>query len=125
MIAGILENLDKFINQTTEQVAAILHEVEWYSMKVPIRIERVQLFLQSIADLTATIRKAENDEKRVNILENMFIDLRDIITFVRDEANAGKDKETQLLLNYLISIRIERTIERNIYLIKLVSTFAT
>lgn len=115
---GILENFDKFINQTAEQTAAILHEVEWCGMKVAIRIERVQLFLQSIADLTATIKNAESDEKRVNILENMFIDLRDIIAFVREDVNTSKDKETQLLLNYLIYIRIDRTIERNIYLIK-------
>lgn len=114
---GILENFDKFILQSSETTAAILHEIDWYGIKVPIRIEKVQLFLQTLVNFDESLLKAEDDAKRIEILENMFIDLRDVISATRAEARPD-DKDMQLLLSYLLSIRIERTIQRNMYLIK-------
>ncbi|KAF5285524.1 hypothetical protein FQR65_LT13222 [Abscondita terminalis] len=114
---GILENFDKFLLQSSEKTAAVLHEINWYGIQVPIRIEKVQLFLQTLVNFDDSLLKAEDDSKRIEILENMFIDLRDVISATRAEARPD-DKDTQLLLSYLISIRIERTIQRNMYLIK-------
>ncbi|KAK5641346.1 hypothetical protein RI129_009893 [Pyrocoelia pectoralis] len=114
---GILDNFDKFLLQSTEKTAATLHEVDWYNMKVPVRIEKVQLFLQTLIGFDDSLLNAESDSKRIEILENMFIDLRDVISATRQESRPD-DKDVQLLLAYLISIRIERTIQRNIYLIK-------
>ncbi|KAB0796200.1 hypothetical protein PPYR_10261 [Photinus pyralis] len=112
---GILDNFDKFLLQSTEKTATILHEVDWYDIKVPVRIEKVQLFLQTLTGFDSSLLKADSDAKRIEILENMFIDLRDVIAATRE---APEDKDVQLLLAYLISIRIERTIQRNMYLIK-------
>ncbi|KAF5287507.1 hypothetical protein FQA39_LY04135 [Lamprigera yunnana] len=114
---GILENFDKFLLQSAEKSSAILHEVDWYDMKVPVRIEKVQLFLQTLVNFDDLLLKTETDSKRIEILENMFIDLRDVITAVRADAHQD-DKDVQLLLWYLLSIRIERTIQRNMYLVK-------
>lgn len=114
---GVLENFEKFVLQSNEKTSTILHEVEWYDIKVPIRIERVQLFLQTLVTFDDSLNKAEDDAKRIQILENMFIDLRDVISVARGEVRSD-NKESQLLLSYLLSIRIERTIQRNMYLIK-------
>jgi len=114
---GILENFDKFVLQSSEKTTAVLHEVEWYGIKVPIRIERVQLFLQSLVNFDESLVQAEDDAKRIQIIENMFIDLRDVISVARAEARP-ENKDAQLLLSYLLSIRIDRTIQRNMYLIK-------
>lgn len=113
---GVLENFDTLVAQTKEKIAAILQEVEWFGLKVPIRIERVQLFLKSIETLDDSLNRAENNPARVKILEDMFIDLRDIIALARDEVKQD-NKDAQLLLSYLISIRVDRTVLRNLYLI--------
>lgn len=114
---GVLENFDKFVLQSKEKTAAVLHEVEWFGIKVPVCIERVQLFLQTLVDFDQSLIQAEDDAKRIEIIENMFIDLRDVISVARAEVRPD-NKDAQLLLSYLLSIRIERTIQRNMYLIK-------
>lgn len=48
LFLGVLETFDALVSQTKEKTAAILHEVTWFGMKIPIRIERVRLFLLSI-----------------------------------------------------------------------------
>lgn len=114
---GILENFDTLVAQTKEKAAAILHEVQWFGLKIPIRIERVQLFLKSIEALDDSLSRAENHPAKIKILEDMFIDLRDIISLARDEVKQ-ENKDAQLLLSYLISIRVDRTVLRNLFLIK-------
>lgn len=114
---GVLENFDVLVAQTKEKIAAILHEINWFGIKVPIRIERVQIFLKSIENLDESLERAENNQAKIKILEDMFIDLRDIISLARDEARS-ENKEAQLLLSYLLSIRIDRTVLRNLLLIQ-------
>lgn len=95
----------------------MLHEVNWFGVKVPVRVERVRLFLLSIEGLDDSLKHAEDAQAKIKILENMFIDLRDIIALTREEAR-NDNKDVQLLLSYLISIRVERTIQRNLLLIQ-------
>lgn len=76
----------------------------------------------SIEGLNDSLVYAEDSQARIKILENLFIDLRDIISLTRESARAEKitakqAKEYQLLLAYLLSIRIERTSQRNLILI--------
>lgn len=143
---GVLENFDTLISQSKEKGifveklhclsfcfiflssaysaifllvlgSEVLHEVTWFGTKVPIRVERVRLFLLSIDGLDDSLKHAENTQAKIKILENMFIDLRDIIALTREEAR-NDNKDVQLLLSYLISIRIERTVQRNLFLIQ-------
>lgn len=96
----------------------MLHEVEWFGEKVPIRLERARLFLLSIEGLDDSLKHAEDLQAKITILENMFIDLRDVVGYVRDETKNNDSRDIQLLLAYLISIRVERTIQRNLFLIQ-------
>ncbi|KAJ8963661.1 hypothetical protein NQ314_005452 [Rhamnusium bicolor] len=112
---GVLENFDALVSQTKEKAAVILHEVKWFNLKIPIRIERVRLFLVSIEGLDDSLKHAEDNQAKIKILENLFIDLRDVISLTRDSART--EKQDQLLLSYLLSIRIERTSQRNLLLI--------
>lgn len=81
-------------------------------------MERARLFLLSIEGLDDSLNHAEDLQAKITILENMFIDLRDVIGYARDEAKNNDSRELQLLLAYLISVRVERTIQRNLFLIK-------
>ncbi|CAH2012520.1 unnamed protein product [Acanthoscelides obtectus] len=112
---GVLETFDALVSQTKEKTAAVLHEVLWFGMKIPIRVERIRLFLVSIEGLDDSLKHAEDNQARIKILENLFIDLRDVISLARDSART--EKQDQLLLSYLLSIRIERTSQRNLLLI--------
>lgn len=113
---GVLETLDSLVTQTKEKTAAVLHEVTWLGIKIPIRIERVRLFLISIEGLDESLKHAEDNQAKIKILENLFIDLRDVISLTRDSART--EKQDQLVLAYLLSIRIERTSQRNLLLIQ-------
>lgn len=109
---GILENFDTLVSQTKEKTAAILHEIKWFDINVPIRMDRVKIFLLAIENLDDSINRAETTQAKIKIIEDMFIDLRDIISEVR------KDPKEQLVLSYLLSIRIDRTVQRNLLLIR-------
>lgn len=113
---GVLENFDALVSQTKEKTAAVLYEVKWFNLKIAVRIERVRLFLISIEGLDESLNHAEDNQAKIKILENLFIDLRDVISLTRDSART--EKQDQLLLSYLLSIRIERTCQRNLLLIK-------
>lgn len=82
-----------------------------------MRLERVRLFLVSIEGLDSSLQHAEDSQAKIKLLENMFIDLRDVIAGTREEAR-GDNKDVQLLLSYLISVRVERTVQRNLLLIQ-------
>lgn len=113
---GILENFEALIAQKKEKTTLILQEINWFGLKVLIRHERVRLFLASIENLNDSIDRAEDAQAKIKIIEDMFIDLRDIISLVRDEVRT--DNKEQVVLSYLLSIRIERTVQRNLLLIQ-------
>lgn len=113
---GVLENFDALVLQTKDKTAAVLHEVKWFDMKVPVRIEKIRFFLVSVEGLDDSLKHGEDNQAKIKILENFFIDLRDVISLARDSART--EKQDQLLLSYLLSLRIERTCQRNLLLIQ-------
>lgn len=113
---GVLENFDALVSQTKDKTAAVLHEVKWFNVNVPVRIEKVRFFLVSVEGLDDSLSHAEDNQAKIKILENFFIDLRDVISLARDSART--EKQDQLLLSYLLSLRIERTSQRNLMLIQ-------
>ncbi|XP_023022582.2 signal recognition particle 68 [Leptinotarsa decemlineata] len=122
---GVLDNFEALVSQTKEKTTDVLYEVKWFKLDIPVRIERIRLFLVSIEGLDDSLMHAEDNQSKIKILENLFIDLRDVISLARDSARTEKSystlskqmKEHQLLLAYLISIRVERTSQRNLLLI--------
>ncbi|XP_057670042.1 signal recognition particle subunit SRP68 [Diorhabda carinulata] len=119
---GVLENFDALVSQNKEKTEDVLYEIKWFNLIIPVRIEKIRLFLVSIEGLKDSLIHAEDNQGKIKILENLFIDLRDIITLARDSSRAEKltakqTKEYQQLLAYLLSIRIERTSHRNALLI--------
>ncbi|CAG9864281.1 unnamed protein product [Phyllotreta striolata] len=119
---GVLENFEALVSQTQEKTEDVLYEVKWFDAIVPVRIERIRLFLVSIEGLKESLEHAEDSQARIKMLENLFIDLRDIVTLAResvrnDKLTVKQTKECQLLLAYLLSIRVERTSQRNLILV--------
>ncbi|XP_050299567.1 signal recognition particle subunit SRP68 [Anthonomus grandis grandis] len=113
---GVLDTFDALVSQTKEKTAAVLHEVTWFGVKISIKIEKVRVFLLSIEGLDESLKNAESHQAKIKILENLFIDLRDVISLTRESART--DKQDNLVLAYLLSIRIERTSQRNLLLVQ-------
>lgn len=85
-------------------------------MKV-VSIASSKRFLSSVfLGLEDSLKNAEDNQAKIKILENLFIDLRDVISLTRESART--EKQDQLVLTYLLSIRIERTSQRNLLLIQ-------
>lgn len=114
---GLLENLDSLALQAKEKRAEEIIEVLWQGVKVIIRPEKCKLFLMSIKSLDDTLSKAENTQARISLIEEMLIDCRDAISVARDEVRANSTG-SQLLLTYLLYIRLTRTVQRNEFLVE-------
>lgn len=114
---GLLETLDTLTLQAKEKRAEEIMEVKWQGMKIIIRNEKIKLFLISIKNLDETIAKAENTQGRIDLIEQMLVDCRDAVSIARDEVRLGTSG-SQLLLTYLLYIRLTRTVQRNECLIE-------
>lgn len=120
----LLQSLDNLLIQTKEQHAEVLSEVSWRNRTVGVRPERVRVFLLAERNLNASLNKTL--EENVEILESHLMDCKDAVQALKDEikldpnskgrAQGAPLSSLQYLLSYLLNIRLERTIERNLLL---------
>ena len=54
MKSTFIADLDDLINQTREQQAATLQEVEWRGRKLPVKQEKIRIFLLREQEFTET-----------------------------------------------------------------------
>uniref|UniRef100_A0A8C2UEV2 Signal recognition particle subunit SRP68 n=1 Tax=Coturnix japonica TaxID=93934 RepID=A0A8C2UEV2_COTJA len=124
---GLLaEKLEALITQTRAKQAATMSEVEWRGRTVPVKIDRVRIFLLGLADNEAAIVQAENEETRERLFESLLSECRDAIQAVREdlkpdqkqrehslESDSGKVSNMQYLHSYLTYIKLSTAIKRN------------
>ncbi|GLV32934.1 Signal recognition particle 68 [Carabus blaptoides fortunei] len=114
---GLIENLDSLMVQAQEKRSEDIMEVTWHGLNVIVRPEKVKLFLLSIKDLDESLARAEDLQARIALIEQLLIDCRDAVSVAREELRVGATG-AQLLLTYLLYVRLTRTVERNQYLIQ-------
>uniref|UniRef100_A0A8C9L4C7 Signal recognition particle subunit SRP68 n=1 Tax=Pavo cristatus TaxID=9049 RepID=A0A8C9L4C7_PAVCR len=124
---GLLaEKLEALITQTRAKQAATMSEVEWRGRTVPVKIDKVRIFLLGLADNEAAIVQAENEETRERLFESLLSECRDAIQAVREdlkpdqkqrehslEGDSGKVSNIQYLHSYLTYIKLSTAIRRN------------
>ncbi|XP_038597984.1 signal recognition particle subunit SRP68 [Tachyglossus aculeatus] len=124
---GLLaEKLEALISQTRAKQAATMSEVEWRGRTVPVKIDRVRIFLLGLADSEAAIAQAENEETKERLFESVLSECRDTIQAVREElkpdqkqrehlpeVESGKVSNLQYLHSYLTFIKLSTAIRRN------------
>uniref|UniRef100_A0A669PVI8 Signal recognition particle subunit SRP68 n=1 Tax=Phasianus colchicus TaxID=9054 RepID=A0A669PVI8_PHACC len=124
---GLLaEKLEALITQTRAKQAATMSEVEWRGRTVPVKIDKVRIFLLGLADNEAAIVQAENEETRERLFESLLSECRDAIQAVREdlkpdqkqrehslESDSGKVSNIQYLHSYLTYIKLSTAIKRN------------
>uniref|UniRef100_A0A2K6MST8 Signal recognition particle subunit SRP68 n=3 Tax=Rhinopithecus bieti TaxID=61621 RepID=A0A2K6MST8_RHIBE len=124
---GLLaEKLEALITQTRAKQAATMSEVEWRGRTVPVKIDKVRIFLLGLADNEAAIVQAESEETKERLFESMLSECRDAIQVVREElkpdqkqrdyileGESGKVSNLQYLHSYLTYIKLSTAIKRN------------
>ncbi|XP_078510691.1 signal recognition particle subunit SRP68 [Lissotriton helveticus] len=124
---GLLaEKLESLITQTRAKQAATMGEVEWRGRTVPVRIDKVRIFLLGLADNETAIAQAENEETKERLFETLLSECRDTIQAVREEikleqkqrdhpvdGDSGRVTNLQYLHSYLSFIKLSTAIKRN------------
>ncbi|EQB77241.1 signal recognition particle protein [Camelus ferus] len=125
---GLLaEKLEALITQTRAKQAATMSEVEWRGRTVPVKIDKVRIFLLGLADNEAAITqvilasKAESEETKERLFESMLSECRDAIQAVREELKPDQNisfPEHNLSCHvvhssYLTYIKLSTAIKRN------------
>ncbi|GAB1297088.1 Signal recognition particle subunit SRP68 [Apodemus speciosus] len=114
------------ITQTRAKQAATMSEVEWRGRTVPVKIDKVRIFLLGLADNEAAIVQAESEETKERLFESMLSECRDALQAVREElkpdqkqrdytldGESGKVSNLQYLHSYLTYIKLSTAIRRN------------
>ncbi|XP_005993281.1 signal recognition particle subunit SRP68 [Latimeria chalumnae] len=124
---GLLaEKLEGLITQTRAKQAATMSEVEWRGRTIPVKIDKVRIFLLGLADTEVAITQAENEETKERLFESLLSECRDAIQAVREElksdlkqrevpyeTESGKVSNLQYLHSYLTYIKLSTAIKRN------------
>ncbi|GFV92382.1 signal recognition particle subunit SRP68 [Trichonephila clavipes] len=118
--------LDHLIAQTREKQAVTLSEVEWRNRKIPVRQEKIRLFLLNVQDSQMQVEQAADLQAKIAVYERLLMDCKDAIQVVRDEMKdqAGKGRSEAahssliFLQSYLTYIRLSKTVERNLLFIE-------
>ncbi|XP_064480527.1 signal recognition particle subunit SRP68-like [Ornithodoros turicata] len=119
-------DLDHLVAQTREKQARSLSEVEWLGRRLPVRQEKVRLFLCAAKEAPKEAQQAPDLDARIALLERLLLDCKDAIQVVREElrtTEAGRNvggpvSELQLLHSYLQWTRQKTTVERNLLLVQ-------
>ncbi|XP_067860481.1 signal recognition particle subunit SRP68 [Heptranchias perlo] len=122
--------LDTLITQTRAKQAATMSEVEWRGRVIPVKIDKVRIFLLGLADNEASIAQTTTDEAaKERLYESLLSECRDAIQAVREELrvdpvqkqrerslepDSGKVSILQYLHSYLTYIKLSTAIKRNV-----------
>ena len=74
-----LTDLEDLINQTREQQAATLQEVEWRGRKLPVKQEKVRMFLLREQEFVETEIKDKEYDDKIAAFEGLLMDCKDAI----------------------------------------------
>lgn len=119
-------DLDHLIAQTREKQAVTLSEIEWRNRKIPVRHEKIRLFLLNVQDSQLELEQAPDLQAKIAVYERLLLDCKDSLQVVRDEikdqAAKGRPETVNtsltMLQSYLTYIRLLKTVERNLLFIE-------
>lgn len=120
--------LDALIAQTREKQAASLLEVTWRGRTVPVRLEKIRIFLLAYQGLEASLAKASDFDAKLSAYEGILLDCKEAIQSLKEdlavsatkskiETQASSLNSQQYLLSYLIFLRASLTIDRNLIMV--------
>jgi len=81
------QELNELINQTREEQASTLQEVEWRGRKMAVKQEKVRLFLLREQEFQDELARQDSvqTEKQISAYESLLMDCKDAIQVLRDD----------------------------------------
>ena len=85
--ASLLEVLvfQAAIAQTREKLASTFGEVTWQGKTVPIRNEKVRVFILRHQDKDTELERQIKFEDKMQIFDNIMMECKDVLQIVKDE----------------------------------------
>lgn len=119
-------DLDHLIAQTREKQSVTLSEIQWLNRKIPVRQEKVRVFLLSVQESQTEVDKAPDFDTKIAVYERLLLDCKDALQALRDETkmdqsksrSEGQQSSLTYLHSYLTYIRLSKTVERNLLIIE-------
>nr|CAG4641629.1 EOG090X04NF [Eurycercus lamellatus] len=125
---GGKSELDALIAQTREKQAASLLELTWRGRTVPVRLEKIRVFLLAHQSLGSTLEKAKDSDDKLSTFETILLDCKEAIQSLKEDLAVSAQTKPkvdvpsqvgsqQYLLNYLTFLRVTLTIDRNLVML--------
>ncbi|XP_065186896.1 signal recognition particle subunit SRP68-like [Sycon ciliatum] len=127
MMSGTQEflaaEIDNALSQVREKQATKLQEVSWHGAMVPVRNEKVRVFLIHVQDSKGEAERAETHEAVMELYDNILSECQQAAHSLQEDLkveNANKRRsetiisQLQQLLAYLSFTRLTKTAERNL-----------
>lgn len=123
-------DFDILVAETREKQAASLLEVSWRGRTVPVRLEKIRVFLLAFKGLESSLAKATDSDGQLSVYDTVLLDCKEAIQSLKEDLQAPATKvkahaETpsplnsqQYLLSYLIFLRTTLTIDRNLVMVE-------
>lgn len=125
---GGKSELDALIAQTREKQAASLLEVTWRGRTVPVRLEKIRVFLLAYQGHDSSLGKASDFDEKLSAYETILLDCKEAIQSLKEDlASSTKAKvdtqpsqlnSQQYLLSYLTFLRATLTVDRNLVMVE-------
>ncbi|ELU12258.1 hypothetical protein CAPTEDRAFT_155942 [Capitella teleta] len=125
-----ISSLDELIEKTQERQAATLSEVTWRGRTIPVKNEKVRVFLMGLKEFDTQLEQAEDVELKLSVYETLLKELIDAQQSVKEEnkedpvsllfllsVDGGRVPNTVFLHSYLAYLRQTNTVQRNLLLI--------
>ncbi|XP_076366392.1 signal recognition particle 68 [Tachypleus tridentatus] len=123
-------DLDHLISQTREKQAATLSEVTWLGRTVPVKQEKVRVFLLNAQEVENEVKRAPDLTTKIEVYERLLMECKDALQILRDELKSDQSFKTRsqagdgsavsslaFLHSYLSYIRLSKTVDRNLLMI--------
>eukprot|EP00898_Chlorokybus_atmophyticus_P006587 jgi/Chlat1/692/Chrsp104S00017 len=118
--------LEEVMGQMRSQQAAAMADIEWRGRKLPVRKDQTRVCVLKGEELVTEARKATTLEKKMSLYDKAFIAFSDARRHINDDmteassAGASSDAraELQALSSAVAGMLLERTIERNLLLVR-------
>ncbi|KAF8771648.1 Signal recognition particle subunit SRP68 like protein [Argiope bruennichi] len=108
----LANDLDHLIAQTREKQAVTLSEVEWRNRKIPVRHEKIRLFLLNVQDSQMQVEQAADLQAKIAVYEHLLMECKDAIQVVRDEIKDQAAKgRSEAVQSFTLSLAISTSLD--------------
>ncbi|XP_065846752.1 signal recognition particle subunit SRP68-like [Oscarella lobularis] len=123
LLAG---KIDEVLAQSRAQQAETMKEITWHGQTVPVKNEKVRVFILRTLESDQEIVRAETFEQKMELYDSLLMACKDAQQVIRDELKTDADKtkrshkneaqvaNMEFLLSYISFIRLSKTIDRNL-----------